>query len=1256
MMNRKPYAKAPLCGLVLVCTSLAACGGGAKSPSGGGTFASPLADAVREEAQGDPSKAIEKYLSVVDRAAESSSDPWQVAALEASLDALVGRSVSAFEGLGIDASLAYRTTSGEAITRRLEAAYAKAEDPFAPGIIAHALEDLARSRGDAGAAEKWRRAGGCAREATVIGPVSWATVTGLRDPDPLDRFDARVVPIQGPGPFGGQRMPMVVAGRGCGLEIGATSSTPGVRDVIVDVHLAGARQIGVAMRSRAPAVLRAGGRLVLDRGYELGGGSVAQFVRLDAKGDTLRLVARVGMSEDSTTLELDAWDEHGKPLAVTAPKQGEAVDGEVTASTPVTFPEARTPEERLLVSLGALAARNVPEAERVLKTVATRPDAPPELALAYARAVESVRDLPSVQGSERARGAYDRVLDVWPGAWEPMVAHAVLAGVRRGRGEAGIETLRDLDERREKAGAQLTASSAAVVNAFEAAVSGRERLFDRAHAAFERARGPLAGTALLEGTSQMAFDRVGPERIAATCGADRRVLRDRFDCYDALRATGDHPAAARELERVRALFGAPQRFSALALRDAINAGDLAGARRIFDAMLPGEKTLSAFYTVSGSGDAAATRKALFALAPDARDVPSGIAPLLRALGDDPLHPFEGVADKLAEQDRRSPLLPNAATAVLAHKEQYEIDATGLLHFVLFDVRRVSGTTDVEQNAAAGAPDILGRATARALRRRILKRDGRVLEPDKTPFASQAHADLSQLEQGDIVEAIYEGWGLPDDAGNLGIDSPDLLPERTAVHEATLEVKLPSGLRPALWSHPMLGKPTETSAQGSRVLRWSMKDRLARRLEDGVPRMDRSVGVSLTTMTWGEVARGLRETLASLDEHDPEIAAWAREAAKGKAPGSRALVEAVVAAAGKDVREAQPGVLSDFGIGRSVGPQALTARTALTEHEGSRTWLVMRALRELGVRAEVLVAEDEPFSADPAFPPHFGRFTHPLLVAHVTGGDVWVDADVAGPPLPAGRVSPELRGRSALRGDGPIMQVPNAGGTGERDEVDIRLALDAKGDAKGTFTVTLQGRDAQEIAEGLFRVVGAERQKALQGIVLAWVPFANVDDVALSSTEGSWQVAVRAQISVSGYAQAEGGGSGAGTTWVLPGMDALHFVLPPRPHVSSLGATYAGQGGRENALAISSAVLYHVHRRVELPPGATVKRAPRAYDVVTPELTAKRMQAVNGAVVEDDFTLDVPTGTIAATKYDGFVRNAHRTDDAFLSGTWIKPGG
>jgi hypothetical protein len=284
--------------------------------------------------------------------------------------------------------------------------------------------------------------------------------------------------------------------------------------------------------------------------------------------------------------------------------------------------------------------------------------------------------------------------------------------------------------------------------------------------------------------------------------------------------------------------------------------------------------------------------------------------------------------------------------------------------------------------------------------------------------------------------------------------------------------------------------------------------------------------------------------------------------------------------------------------------------------------------------------------------HFGRFQHPLVVARVDGSDVWIDADVAGPPLPAGRISPELRGRLALHDDGTIQALAAIDdAVGERDEVDVRLSLDTQGNARGTFVVVLRGRQAQELAEVLFRIVGAERQRALRDVVLAWLPWANVDDVQLASTEGSWQVSLRAEVSVSGYAQPDGT-----KTWFLPGLDALHWSWP-RARVSSLGETFAARAGRKSALALNTALQYHVHRRIELPKGASVARVPGPLDLRTKLVQASRQMGVlnenaGTSAIEDDFVLGVATGTIGASDYEAFVATARAADDAFLATTRV----
>jgi hypothetical protein len=1257
--------------VLLFAVLLAACGGGnPKAPpgwEGRADLSGPFVQALKEEATGDPLLAKKLYLKSIDNAVQWPTDPYYVPILMASLDALVFRRVGALSEVTNDSALAFRTKDHvllpgprderprgteepEQVWPRIPWALRHADDPFTPGLLSRAMQKIAEHHGDVAEAEKWRAKTGCVRAATVVGPLAWAPVTGISDPDPLERFDAKI-PQKTPlyGPFAAALAPVTVHDRGCAIELGAANALRGVRDVVVDVKIDKKGQtIGVGLWSTAPAIVRAGGRPVLERAYELGGAEVVRFARVDAASPGwMRLVARVGMDAEADSIQIGAWDEHGKPLETRAPVAGESANVAATGSKALAYPEPRTFEESTALAAGALAMGDGRTAERILARDAARAAAPPDLVLVYARALETARDLQPVNRAERARAAYEKVLDAWPTSWEASLAHAVLAGVRRGQSEQRIEALSDLDKRRAKA----PASALALFDAFDAAASGREGLFDRSRAAFERAKTPLDATSLLYDAGRYAFERTGQERVAYACSDKAPNNRASLDCHDALQwGAGDRAGAEKELDRVRSVLGAKDAFLAFSLRSALATGDKAATTPLYDRMLPGERTLTALYTTAHPFD----QNTVPQMAITARDAPHTLPALLHAANiDDPLKAFEGLAERVVEADRKNPIMPAAPTVLLSHTERYFVDPTGLLYFVMFDVRRVSGTTDVEENAQAIPPDLTGRDVMRILRRRIFKKDGRILSPDRTPHAAQSHADLSQLEQGDCVEAIYEGWALPGDTGNLGIDTPDVLSERTAVHEATIEMHLPNEPKGSLWAHALLGKPAvRTDEQNRRVLTWSLKDRPVRRLEDGVPKMDRSVSVSFGTADWKDVGRALKETLAALDEHDPEIADWAKNAAGGalSSKDPRATITAIVEASGSAVKEASPSVLVDLE-GGADGAQSTTARTILSTHEGSRTWLVVRALRELGIPADVAVVENEPFSASPDFPPHFGRFMHPLAIAHVKGADVWIDADVPGPPLPAGRVSPELRGRAALYADGKIAQLPTSGGgESERDEVDVRLAVDAKGDAKGSLTVLLRGRAAQELAEALVRIVGAERQRALRAVALAWVPYANVDNVQLSSSEGSWQIALRAELSIPGYAQPEGG-AGA-RTWVLPGVDPLHTMFP-RAYVTTLGATYASRSGRENALAINHAVQYHAHRRIELPQGASVVRVPGPFETHARPLDASRKITVEGTVIEEEFVLGVATGTIAQDRYSAFVGDAHKTDDAFLASTRVK---
>ncbi|APR84289.1 Hypothetical protein A7982_09638 [Minicystis rosea] len=1234
----------------------------AASPSGGADFAHAYEEALHDEAT-NPT-AAEGYLALVDLAVADPDAPGALPAALAAVDALVSATTPGFEGSGPHA-IAFRSRElVSTVTTRLRRAWysagaersvPSANVAFIRGAIASALHGLALFVGDAKAASTWSARRGCVRTATLVGPFDWTPLRALEEPSPIDAHAPLAASYAGIAPFATAIAPQPAYADQCQLDVTAARGVPGAQAIIVDLTVPRAETIHVALTTSSAAAVDVGGVRALRRGYELGGRPVMRMASVDVqKPGQLRVVVHVAQKGDGNAIELDAWDSHGQPLVAHAVKPGVAADATASAARAVeiTAPAEGGSASALLSAAGLLALGDARGASHLIEPRGS--DATPRSAaldLVYARAVENADDLPDNKILERLRGAIDRTLAGWPTSWEARVGHARATERRRGAGEGLVEALRELGAApgKAKSEAPLSPEKNQMIAAYVALSARRAQLFDVMETAYADLAKLAPDAPMHAAVDARLHARSGPNAVRAAC--EGGLSRADTDCFDAHRDRGDFGAALVELDRLRHLRGAEQGLKDFELSVRIAAGDHAGALKVYDSMSPGERRL---LDTLGFSAAAAPAEAKARAARDrntARDTPYALGSLARVLGldPDPAPAFEAAGRKLVLADRQSAFLPGAGTAVLRHDERYAIDANGFVHWVFYDLRRVSGTTDVAQGGTLVGPMIEGRSVPRLLRKRIHKRDGRVLEPDAAANAAQA-SDLSQLEQGDYVEVIAEGWALPSDTGQLVLDTPDLLPERTSVREATIEIRRAASVPFAMWSHPLLGTPEEKVDGGMNVRVWRLSNQAPRRIEDGVPKMERNVAVSLGTQTWAQIARAIQENVRSLDDRDPYVVRWAEEAAGADRAVGKALVERVVAAVGKKVKVGSAGELSDVAAVFGGGAQRQTARTILELGQGSRSWVIYRALRELGVKVELAIAETEPFSAVASFPPHVGRFRHPLVVAHLgdAGGDIWIDADVEGPPLPPGRISPELRGRTAMLESGAMVTAPATGGEAG-DEVDVRLALDDKGDARGTFTVLLHGRAAQGLAEAFETVVGTERREVLRGVVLAWLPWADVEDVAVSSSEGSWEIALRATIAIHGLGRPEGKD---GKTWVLAGLEPVHTPFPRGP-VGTLGGTYASRGARQNALSIEVPLQYHFRRRIELPAGATIARAPVDLDINDNNVHARRKLKATGNVVEEDFILSLPTGTVPAARYQAFVEKVQAIDDGFMAGTRIK---
>ena len=1079
--------------VLMTACAAASCGGRQLAPARGDAkfdLVKPFADAVEGEQTRGAALAIKAYLDLLDQSLIHSSAPHAIEATLASVDALVHRTSGSLERISNDHALAFRHPGAKKLVAdRLEQAYTSAggAGPFARGVIADGALALAMHEGDAALAKKWRDRNGCARAATVVGPARVGADHGgdARNPARKNGRPARgLVPRH--QTVRGERSPHHRAGRRMRHQPPhdqrARRSARGRRgrrrtQSADDRRLACApaprqrwwwatRSLSSAATSSAAGAYKSGRRRRSTRAGCASWRASAPTARAAACGST-------------SGPKMARRSPRAHPSRVPSRQRRSSVPTRL-----VLHGNRASQAELALVAAARLALGDARSAEHLLEE-GSKAGKGPLASLLYGRSIEEAGDLPENRAIERQRDAFETVLKAWPTAWEAVLGHAQLTARRRGASEGRIEALREI------AGVRAEHPDLdPMVSAFEAATAAEGHLFDVAETSYQSAKKAVEGTPFLADLDDAVHDRVGAEREQHYCrapGTDRSSL----DCLEAKVARGDRRGALGEIARLRVLRDSPLALRQLELTQYIALGDEAGMK-VYLSLLPAERTLASLGLLL-SRSPAELRARMLGDMTAAADSPGALPGLSVSLLDSPAPQLEAEGAARVAADRKTRSLSNAATAVLRHTERYLIGDGGLLHYTLYDLRRVSGTTDVEQGAQGAQAIIEGRDVRRILRRRIHKPDGRVLEPDKASYASQEHSDLSQLEKGDYIEQIVEGWALPGAAGQLVVDTPDLLPERTSVDEASIELRRPATLDLSIWSHAQWGKRSERIDGSQKVTTFSVKDHAPRRLEEGVPKMDRDVSVSFGTSSWQLVGRSIAEAIASLDDRDPFVSAWSHNAARGTkddtprpasastaeaAVAQRTVVERIAVAAGKSVKVASGAVLSDLAGALSAGAQGTTARTILELGQGSRSWLAYRALREVGIPAEIVVAERDPFSADPQFPPHFGRFDYPLVLAHTKDGDVWLDLDVQGPPLPAGRVSPELRGRVAMNAKGDTLRVGGSSMEDARDEVDIRLKLDEKGNAQGTFTILLRGRTAQSLADALEKVVGTDRSDML----------------------------------------------------------------------------------------------------------------------------------------------------------------------------------
>lgn len=1235
---------------LLVAVTALGCGGRAKPAAGElAALGTRFEAALRDDAEGRDEAALKKTLAL----AHDVVTLHDFAGADAAY-ALRGLLLTPLaQGDARFGGLAHRTGELAETARSLAASAKRGTSSGARPVLAWTASQLFEQAGLATDATRARSASGCVQAATISAPDSYRH-EAIRELSSLSAA-GQAWPGRSKSVFGALENDAVTRGLGCQLSTVAASSAPGARSVAVDVVLDGASEVVVHAIGGAFGIHLGGAALLVQRAGALQEDRHA-IAGAAVEGDVIRLVVRAVADDGARALSLFVVDGDGNALTTHPVKAGSKANGRVRSALSASSwkpQQSREPAERAFAAHG-LAARGQPrEASALVQGVADAAAAHAELI-----ALESASDLADSDRLDRQREALERLLAAWPRAWQAQVLLAENAGRRRGDAERAIATFRAL-------GSAWQASDAPNGLVWSAwAQARRARLFDVAKSI--EAHLPSLDTPWARELRLTHRELPALELAREACGAKSPTAID-LRCHTALAAAGKTREALTELERIATLRGAPRGDAHARMRLALALDDANKVTAIARDMSPGERTLALWFLTRE--DVPPARAALFSAAVRSEgaivSLPA-LAPRASAASDtDFVATFDARGLAAVEADRKAPAYAEAPTLILEHAEHYTLEPNGLLHYWIGDVRRLSGTADVEGNAEARRPSIYGQATSSVRLRRILKKDGRSLLPDPTPMASQAHAELSQLEAGDYVLSVYEGFGLPGPTWNLGFDSPDLLPDRTAALRATLDVRWPSALAAQVYVHPAWGKAEPRRDGDSTRLSATVTQAKVRKIGEHLPRSQRAVHLSFSTTTWAQLAQAMGDEAARVTEPDAEVARFAREAL-AKAPSTdrsaghiTETVTVLSRAVGERVTRAIGANLTDYAVASAYGMTHETARSILTLREGSRIIVLRAALQSVGVKSDVVVAEQEPWSNGESYPPHPGRFVRPLLRVPAQGElrePLWVDADVPGAPLPPGRLSPELHGRLAVHlPGGAIEKLPESAFQVGEDEVDIRMTLDQDGNAKGEITLLLRGRLAQELSAAFERVVGQERDRVLRSLVAAWVAGATVDEAAYSDRDG---IAVRARFTAGAYAERLNAATPSATSksapFVLPGHVALHF--DGGGERSTLLERYGDSLAREGTLSLRDAVRYHVRRSVEIPAGYTLSRGPGPLHVEAPGLRAERSFQVSGAdqrSLVDDVRVSLETQTIEGAQVGAFVAVLRQIDEGLLASMRIE---
>ncbi len=562
-------------------------------------------------------------------------------------------------------------------------------------------------------------------------------------------------------------------------------------------------------------------------------------------------------------------------------------------------------------------------------------------------------------------------------------------------------------------------------------------------------------------------------------------------------------------------------------------------------------------------------------------------------------------------------MPGTAARVLDYSAIW-VHSDGSSRMLEHEIVRIQSPEAISQLAEQRRLDGL------VLHMRVIKQDGRILEPENVP--GKPTVTYPHLEVGDFIETEHITSTPGDGQHGQQYVGPHWFfrEENIAYARSEFVVISPEDKPLDIETRGSVPEPRVEHQANNVVHRWRVDYSPAAPVEpSSAPITEFLPSVQIG---WGftleKRLRSLADSVTELTPVDPRIERMARDIAKGVP--ARARTQRAI--------RLYRWVLANV----EDGPETDGRRVVVGKH-GNRWRGFMTLCRSLGIPVEYAIAQNR-LASPPVGPiSKAALFTDPLLRLEGDRGPTWLT--VSNKFAPFGYVPAEVRGMPAylLTGSKPQkLETPNQGAQdGLVYEGTVQLAADGTGTIDfaekfyGKYAMALRGALAQLPESQLHDVIESRLLgHALRGAHLVDFKVEQLDDLDAPLT-------LHMKATQPGFAQSVGGG--------------LVISPPFTPRISQLATLPA----RQTPLLIGEATHQEVRLSIQLPPGAQLASTLAGGTIKDGDRSVEVKDTLRGNTLVLDRTLDLPAGRIQPDRYPAFVQFAHRADDALSSSIQIK---